>query len=103
MYTVSPCTGYKYFETNSRIAHFNDLCFELSLELQNFRIFDNLFFNESQHLASDGLHLTKYGKWSASTIWVQAACIVLGYRRTPLPLRHSYKNWLDQLCGSAAV
>ena len=103
LYTVSPCTGDRYFEINSRIAHFNDICFSLSLKLQNFRIFDNLFFNESQHLAHDGLHLTRYGKWSASTVWVQAACIVLGYRKTPLPLRISYKNWLDQFYRPAAV
>ena len=102
-YTVSPCSGYKYIDTNSRIAHFNDLCFELSLDLQNFRIFENLFFNESRHLASDGLHLTSYGKWSASAVWVQAACTVLGYRWTPLPLRHSYTNWRDQFYGPAAV
>ena len=71
-YAVPEVTG-KYIDFNPVIDTFNDYCFELSLRSPNFKLFNNIFFDSTRHLASDGLHLSKLGKWSASVIWTQAA------------------------------
>ena len=94
-YAVSDVSG-KFIDFNPVIDQFNDYCFEMSLRLSNFKLFNNLFFDTNRHLASDGLHLSKYGKWSASVIWTQSAEIVLGIRSAKLPLRPRYLERLNE-------
>ena len=101
-YAVSDVSG-KYTDFNPVIDQFNNYCFEMSLRLSNFNLFNNIFFDTNRHLASDGLHLSKYGKWSASVIWVQSAEIVLGIRSAKLPLRPRYLERLNDFqYGSSA-
>ena len=82
-------------EIIDEIDNLNDLCFQLALEMPNFWLFNNLFFNEHTHLAYDDLHLTTFGKWSASTVWIEAVMRILGYRTGSLPLRPRYTDWLQ--------
>ena len=88
-YAVSEVTG-RYNDYNDVIEELNDFCFQMSLRLRTFKLFNNLFFDTYKHLASDGLHLSKFGKWSASIIWTQAVLCVLRIRKAALPLRPRY-------------
>ena len=92
----------RFIDYNSTIDIFNDYCFEMSLRLPNFKVFNNLFFDTNRHLASDGLHYSKYGKWSASAIWTQAAECALGIRDARLPLRPRYLERLDEFLGRSS-
>ena len=94
-YAVPEVSG-KYYDYNDSINELNDYCFHMSLRLSTFKLFNNLFFNTYTHLASDSLHLSKFGKWSGSVIWTQAVLCVLGRRKAPLPLRPRYLDLLDR-------
>ena len=100
-YAVSEVTG-KYYMYNEVINELNDFCFHMSLRLSTFKLFNNLFFNTYTHLASDGLHLSKFGKWSASVIWTQAVLCILGIRKAALPLRPRYLEFRDEFLARSS-
>lgn len=102
-YAISEVTG-RYEKYNDSIEQLNDFCFQMSLRLSTFKLFNNVFFNLYTHLASDGLHLSKYGKWSASVIWTQAALCALHIRKAALPLRPRYLKFREEfLARSSSV
>ena len=100
-YAVSDVTG-KYYSYNHIVDELNDYCFKMSLREKHFKLFNNIFFNMYTHLARDGLHLSKLGKWSASVIWIQAIMCVLGFRKAALPLRPRYTEYRDKMLAATS-